>query len=212
MANISISLNLKAYKGFKYLVDKDENGKKVYYAAIPVTELFNPSGTKDIYATAVMVPTPNSQYSDFMIKPMLSAKELQTKTPEELRALPKLGTGKYMQRAVSKDLMQDAEKAKEVDESIALPAGVDPFAQQEQLPPVPFAQPQVVDPRSMPDTANTIYYLMEGNQFIYKTATLVDAMNAAQSYISPTIEVTRYEGSKVMAKWNKIDFLAILTH
>lgn len=203
MANISISLNLQMYKGFKFLAEKDSQGKKTYYAAVPVTELFNPAGTKKIYATAVMIPTPGSEYSDFMLKPMLPAKELQSMTQEQWRALPVLGTAKYMQQAVSRDLMKEAANSFVVDES---DEDAIFFAnQQEQTAapePVVPSMPSF-NPATTPDTPVTTYYITEGNTILATCKTWPEASMMCAAQLSNTVLLTRYEGNAVLGMLNK---------
>lgn len=217
MANISISLHLNAYKGFKYMYEKDQAGNKVYYAAIPVKELFNPSGTTNVYATAVMIPTPNSQYSDFMLKPMLSAKELQSMTQDQFRALPVLGTGKYLQQQVSKDLMKEATKSATVDEEdMSFLSGMPESPNQAQAPqnfaqqaapsaPIPSFQPQPFQPTNT-DTPNTIYYICDNGVNLAQARTWNDAAQLFKAQMSPTTLLYKYEGNAQIALYTKQDF------
>lgn len=206
MANISISLHLNAYKGFKFLVEKDQAGNKVYYAAIPVKELFNPSGTTNIYATSVMIPTPNSQYSDFMLKPMLSAKELQTMTKEQFQALPVLGTGKYLEKQVSRDLMKEAAKSATVDENdLDEVFGMPAPPQQANAAPAPTFQPQPFQPTPL-DTPNTIYYICDNGVNLAQARTWNDAAQIFKSMPSPTTVLYKFEGNEQMAMYTKTDF------
>lgn len=204
MANISISLHLNAYKGFKFLVEKDEAGNKVYYAAIPVKELFNPSGTKSVYATSVMIPTPNSQYSDFMLKPMLSAKELQSMSPDQFKALPVYGTGKYLEKSVSKDLMKDAIKSasvddEDLDEVFGMQGQQSQAPAAQQLPPAPIQMPYAT-----PDTDNTLYYITDNNQILANAKIWADACQLFKAQVSPTCMLHKYEGNVVIGSWSKV--------
>lgn len=214
MANISISLHLNAYKGFKYMYEKDQAGNKVYYAAIPVKELFNPSGTTNIYATSVMIPTPNSKYSDFMLKPMLSAQELQSMTQEQFRELPVYGTGKYMQQQVSKDLMKEATKSATVDEedmsflsgmpeSSGQPQAPQNFAQQAAPAAPSFAPAPIQMPYATPDTPNTLYYITDNNQVLVTAKIWTDAHQLFSAQPSPTCMLHKYEGNVVLGTWTK---------
>lgn len=204
MANISVSLNLQAYKGFKYMVEKDNVGNKVYYAAIPVKELFNPSGTKKVYATAVMIPTPNSEYSDFMLKPMISAKELQSMSQDDFKALPVLGTGKYMEKQISKDLMKEATKSATVDENdLDEVFGMVPPPQAAPAAQVP-AQQQVFDPRSIADTPLTMYYITDQGGIIAQANNTTQALTLYKAQLSPTALLTRYEGNVAQGTWSKV--------
>lgn len=203
MANISISLHLNAYKGFKFLVEKDQAGNKVYYAAVPVKELFNPSGTTNIYATSVMIPTPNSRFSDFMLKPMLSAQELQSMTKEKFQELPVLGTGKYMEKQVSKDLMKEAAKSATVDEEdMSNIFGMPAQQAAPIIPPAPQVQ-QVPNPMQFPDTPNSLYYISDNNQILAQAKTWQDAYTLFKAQVSPTVLLTKYEGNAVVAYWTK---------
>lgn len=203
MANISVSLNLQAYKGFKYMVEKDQAGNKTYYAAIPVKQLFNPSGTTKVYATAVMIPTPNSEYSDFMLKPMCSAKELQSMSQDDFKALPVLGTGKYMEKQISKDLMKEAHKSATVDEKDMS----DVFGMQSDQP-----SPQYNDaapmcpatmPWTMPDTPISLYYICDNNKTIAQAKIWADACQMFKAQQSPTTILYKYEGNAVVGTWTK---------
>lgn len=203
MANISVSLNLQAYEGFKYLVEKDKAGNKVYYAAIPVKKLFNPAGTTKVYATAVMIPTPNSEFSDFMLKPMLSAKELQSMDPEQFKSLPVLGTGKYLEKQVSKDLMKEAAKSATVDEEdmsevFGMPAPQDSAPVVPAMPSAPAPMPW-----TMPDTPISLYYICDNNQIIAQAKIWADACQMFKSQQSPTTILYKYEGNAVVGTWTK---------
>lgn len=206
MANISVSLNLKAYKGFKYMVEKDQAGNKTYYAAIPVKQLFNPSGTTNVYATAVMIPTPNSEYSDFMLKPMLSAKELQSMSQDDFKALPVLGTGKYMEKQISKDLMKEATKSATVDEeNMTGVFGMVPPPQAAPSAQVPTFQPQPFQPTNT-DTPNTIYYICDNGVNIAQARIWNDAAQMFKAQMSPTTLLYKYEGNVQVAMYTKTDF------
>lgn len=207
MANISVSLNLQAYEGFKFLSQKDAQGNKEYYAAIPVKTLFNPAGTKKIYATAIMIPTPNSKYSDFMLKPMCSSKELQSMTQDDFRALPVLGTCKYMEQAVSRDIVKDAAKSAVVDEEDL----DDVFGMQGGAQSDPNAQPQnsnpLVNPTQLPDTPTSLYYVTDNNQVIVTARTLADVLPLYKAQASPSVMLTKYEGNAVVGVWSKANIL-----
>lgn len=206
MANISVSLNLKAYKGFKYMVEKDQAGNKTYYAAIPVKQLFNPSGTTNVYATAVMIPTPNSEFSDFMLKPMLSAKELQSMSQDDFKALPVLGTGKYMEKQISKDLMKEAHKSATVDEeNMTGVFGMVPPPQAAPAAQVPTFQPQPFQPTNT-DTPNTIYYICDNGVNIAQARIWNDAAQMFKAQMSPTTLLYKYEGNAQVAMYTKQDF------
>lgn len=206
MANISVSLNLQAYKGFKYMVEKDQAGNKTYYAAIPVKQLFNPSGTTKVYATAVMIPTPNSEYSDFMLKPMCSAKELQSMSQDDFKALPVLGTGKYMEKQISKDLMKEAHKSATVDENdLDEVFGMVPPPQAAPSAPTPTFQPQPFQPTNT-DTPNTIYYICDNGATIAHARTWNDAVQMFNAQISTTALLYKYEGNAQVAMYTKQDF------
>lgn len=207
MANISVSFNLQAYEGFKFLSQKDAQGNKEYYAAIPVKNLFNPSGTKKIYATAIMIPTPNSQYSDFMLKPMCSSKELQSMSQDDFRALPVLGTCKYMEQSVSRDIVKDAAKSAVVDEEdLDEVFGMQGGAQSD-----PNAQSQaariLVNPTQLPDTPASLYYVTDNNQVIVTARTLADVLPLFKAQASPSVVLTKYEDNAVVGVWSKANIL-----
>ncbi|MBQ0153836.1 MAG: hypothetical protein KBS70_03520 [Bacteroidales bacterium] len=206
MANISVSLNLQAYKGFKYMVEKDQAGNKTYYAAIPVKQLFNPSGTTKVYATAVMIPTPNSEYSDFMLKPMCSAKELQSMSQDDFKALPVLGTGKYMEKQISKDLMKEAHKSATVDENdLDEVFGMVPPPQAAPSAPTPTFQQQPFQPTPL-DTPNTIYYICDNGVTLAQARTWNDAAQMFKAQMSPTTLLYKFEGDAQIAMYTKTDF------
>lgn len=203
MANISISINLSAYDGFKYLSEKDANGKKVFYAAVPVTQLFNPSGTKNVYATAVMIPTPNSQYSDFMLKPMLSGRELQSMSAEDFRAIPTIGSGKYMEKSASKDIVKESTKAQEAtDAELA-----EVFGNKTDEPQVmgQAAEPtfSTWDPRTLPETPATLYYVVDLGVNVGRTVNYKEARNIAICRPSTTVQVHRYDNDACTGRWSK---------
>lgn len=203
MANISISLNLSAYDGFKYLSEKTADGKKVFYAAVPVASLFNPSGTNKVYATAVMIPTPNSQFSDFMLKPMLSGRELQSMTQEDFRSIPSIGSAKYMERAVSKDVVKGSSKAAEATaEEMAEVFGT----QSDEPDPVSDSLPtsySAWDPRTLPDTQATLYYVFDQGVVVGTSAAYKDARNMCMARPTTTVEVHRYDNNQCTGRWSK---------
>lgn len=203
MANISISINLSAYDGFKYLVEKDANGKKVFYAAVPVTKLFNPSGTKNVYATAVMIPTPNSVYSDFMLKPMMSSRELQSMSTEDFKAIPSIGSGKYMEKSASKDIVKDSDKAQgATDAELAEVFGnkTDEPGAAEQATGTTFSD---WNPTTMFDTGATLYYVVDMGVIVGRSATYKEARNMAICRPSTTVQVHRYDDNACTGRWSK---------
>lgn len=203
MANISISINLSAYDGFKYLSEKDANGKKVFYAAVPVTKLFNPSGTNKVYATAVMIPTPNSEFSDFMLKPMLSSRELQSMSAEDFRAIPTIGSGKYLEKSASKDIVKESTKAQEAtDADLAEVFGnkTDEPAPEEQAAGTTFSD---WNPTTMFETAATLYYVVDMGVIIGRAATYKEARNMAVCRPSTTVQVHRYDSDACTGRWSK---------
>lgn len=207
MANISISLNLSAYDGFKYLCEKDPSGKKVYYAAVPVTKLFNPSGTNKVYATAVMIPTPNSEFSDFMLKPMLSGRELQSMSPEDFRAIPTIGSGKYLEKSASKDIVKGSAKAAETSTAEMAEIFGHNTDEPDAMSPVQPTTYSTWDPRSVPDQANTLYYIFDRGAVIATIANYKAAYDLCRVQVSPTVELHRYEDNRCTGRWNKAQIL-----
>lgn len=203
MANISISLNLSAYDGFKYLSEKTAEGKKIFYAAVPVTSLFNPSGTNMVYATAVMIPTPNSEFSDFMLKPMLSGRELQSMTREDFLAIPSIGSAKYMAKSTSKEIVKGSSKATEATaEEMA-----EVFGAQSDEPDLDPKQQEPTysswDPRTLVDTPETLYYVFDKGVVVGTSAAYKDARNMCMARPTTTVEVHRYDKNQCTGRWSK---------
>ena len=102
MQHIRISINLLKVEGAIVTTTQDVNGKPVYYVSIPASQLFIPNNAHgQAHLTATLVETPANQYSDFAIRPYVSPSQFNAMSDEQRRALPFIGSGKYMQPAVS---------------------------------------------------------------------------------------------------------------
>lgn len=80
---------------------------KKMYICIPMEELFCVHDSKDAYLTAMMIETPNSQFSDFLIKPYVEQTAYESMSQDERKLLPIIGRGKFIQERTSKTLVQN---------------------------------------------------------------------------------------------------------
>lgn len=109
MDNIRISLSLMKLSGSRIIAAKNAANKDVTYVAIPVEHFFVPTNDPKPYLMCSMIPCPNAQYGDFMVKPFIAGSDWEQMTPEERQAMPIIGKGTFMRPAVNKAIRQEAE-------------------------------------------------------------------------------------------------------
>lgn len=112
MNRVKLSMNLLAINGSQVLTLKGQNGKPVYFVGVPASELFIPrDATGAAYLMATMYETPSSQFSDFAIKPYVSAAQYNAMSDEQRRAIPFIGKGSYVAEQPSTAMTSNAVSA-----------------------------------------------------------------------------------------------------
>lgn len=115
MDNIRLSFNVMKMAGTRLLNCKDNSGKDKIYVSIPIEHFFVPGSDPKPYLLCSMIPCPNAQYGDFMIKPFISGADWEQMSEEDRRNVPVIGKGTFMRPAVNKAVKNNSEKA-EVEE------------------------------------------------------------------------------------------------
>lgn len=121
MKPIRLSVALNKVKGARMVQMSNPEGKKQIYAAIPIDQLFVPANTSDAYLIMMAIETPNSLYSDFVLKEYVEQKVYDGMTPEERMSIATLGRGRIVKERPNKVLINNVES---VDES-----GVEDYVQ-----------------------------------------------------------------------------------
>lgn len=109
MNRIKLTLNTLAIEGARVLTLRDENGRNVYYVGIPATSLFIPRDAQNCaYLNATMYETPNSQFSDFAIKPYVNKAQFDAMSQEQRNAVPFIGKGVFVKEQPSTSVTSQA--------------------------------------------------------------------------------------------------------
>lgn len=150
MDNIRISLNLMKLSGSRLISAKNAANKEVTYLAIPVEHFFVPTNEPKPYLLCSMIPCPNAQYGDFMVKPFVSGADWEHMSQEDRSNMPIIGKGTFMRPAVSKAIRSEAEKTQiqDIDPTALTPteqaAGRDGSAATLQMAPsLPEGEPAI---------------------------------------------------------------------
>lgn len=138
MDNIRISINASKLAGARVIkTSNPQTGLKELYLAIPVSSLYVPAGDNPCaFIMANAIPSPNSLYGDFLIKPYISGEDFTHMSDEERRAIPIIGKGTFVKPKASKEMQAAAEVVDDVEA-----AGLVPTQQKAPMMPPP-AQPQ----------------------------------------------------------------------
>lgn len=110
MDNIRISLNLMKLSGSRIISAKNAANKDVTYVAIPINHFYVPTNEPKPYLLCSLIPCPNAQYGDFMVKPFIAGSDWEQMTPADRQAMPIIGKGTFMRPAVNKAIRQEAER------------------------------------------------------------------------------------------------------
>lgn len=117
MDAIRLSINVQKIPGTRLVkMPNPQTGTTQIYAAIPIDQLYVPN-TQDAapYLMLNAIPSPNSLYGDFMIKPYINGEDFQHMSDDEKRATPIYGKGSFMKAKVSKAMQQSAEAVQGVE-------------------------------------------------------------------------------------------------
>lgn len=108
MDNIRLSINFMKLSGSRLISAKNAANKQATYLAIPIEHFFVPTNDPKPYLMCSMIPCPNAQYGDFMIKPFVSGTDWDHLSQEQRNAMPIIGKGTFMRPAVNKAIRQEA--------------------------------------------------------------------------------------------------------
>lgn len=110
MDNIRLSLNPLKLTGSRIITAMTADNKQKTYVAIPIEHFYVPSNEPKPYMMLSMIPCPNAQYGDFMVKPFVSGTDWEQMSPEDRQNMPIIGKGSFMRPTVNKAIRKDAEK------------------------------------------------------------------------------------------------------
>lgn len=115
MDNIRLSLNPLKLSGTRIVNANNAAGKVQTYVAIPIEHFFVPQNDPKPYLMCSMIPCPNAQYGDFMVKPFVSGTDWEQMSDIQRRDMPIIGKGTFMRQAVPKAIKHDAEQMQVTD-------------------------------------------------------------------------------------------------
>lgn len=115
MDNIRLSFNFLKLTGTRLISAKDAANKLHTYVAVPIEHFFVPTNEPKPYLMCTMIPCPNAQYGDFMIKPFVSGQDWEQMSQEQRNATPIIGKGTFMRPAINKQIKQQTEQADVTD-------------------------------------------------------------------------------------------------
>lgn len=125
MDNIRLSLNPLKLTGSRIITAPSASNKPKTYVAIPIEHFYVPADAPKPYLLLSMIPCPNAQYGDFMVKPFISGNDWEQMSQEDRQNVAIIGKGTFMHPAVNKAIRQDAEKVRveDVDPTTLTPSG-----------------------------------------------------------------------------------------
>lgn len=112
MDNIRLSLNPLKLTGSRIITAPSASNKQQTYVAIPIEHFYVPADAPKPYLLLSMIPCPNAQYGDFMIKPFISGNDWDQMSVEDRRNVAIVGKGSFMRPAINKAIRQDAENVR----------------------------------------------------------------------------------------------------
>lgn len=115
MDNIRLSLNPLKLTGSRIITTPNSSNKQQTYVAIPIEHFYVPSNEPKPYMMLSMIPCPNAQYGDFMVKPFVSGTDWEQMSPEDRQNMPIIGKGSFMRPTVNKAIRQEAVKVRVED-------------------------------------------------------------------------------------------------
>lgn len=137
MKTIRISVNLFKLDGAIVTVLPREDGSKQYYLSIPAEQLYIPQNAQgQAHLVVQLIETPNNQFSDFAVKPYVSPQMFKGMTPEQRRAIPFIGSGKYIEEAMPTGFTAQAVPAETLSANSNMapsPTKSEPATQQNQV-------------------------------------------------------------------------------
>lgn len=118
MKTIRISVNLFKLDGAIVTVLPREDGSKQYYLSIPAEQLYIPQNAQgQAHLVVQLIETPNNQFSDFAVKPYVSPQMFKGMTKEQRRAIPFIGSGKYIEDSMPTGFTAQAVQAETLSAS-----------------------------------------------------------------------------------------------
>ena len=110
MKPIRLSIGLTKIEGARVVQMNNKEGKKQIYACVPIEKCFIPKQSSDAYLIAMAIETPNSMYSDFIIKEYVEQDVYESMTPEQRMAVVNLGRGRFIKERPNKVLIQNTDE------------------------------------------------------------------------------------------------------
>ena len=114
MKPIRLSVCLSKIKGSRLVQFPNEENKKETYVCVPLSRCFVPKDAPSAHLLAMMIETPNSIYSDFVVKEYIPQNEYENLSKEQRNAIPALGRGKLIAERPNKVLISNTESVEEV--------------------------------------------------------------------------------------------------
>lgn len=108
MRPIRFSVNLSKVHGSQLIRMQNSEGKQEIFIAIPTSRLFVPQDSNDCHIIVMAIDTPNSQFSDFVVKPYLTQTDYESLSQDQRNQLPILGRGKFIKERQNKSLYNTA--------------------------------------------------------------------------------------------------------
>lgn len=108
MNNVRLSINLSKLEGTRVVEMKNDKGQQEVYVAIPARALFVPAENPQPYLMATMIHCPDSKYSQFMLKPYMSAEDYKMLSEDQRKAIPVIGSGTFMENRNTSQLYRQS--------------------------------------------------------------------------------------------------------
>lgn len=116
MKPIRLSICLSKIKGARIVQFNNEENKKERYVCVPLARCFVPKDSPSAHLLAMMIETPNSIYSDFVVKEYIQQNDYESMSKEQRNAIPALGRGKFIVERPNKTIISNTENVDEVED------------------------------------------------------------------------------------------------
>lgn len=212
MDNVRLSLNVMKLSGSRIISAKNAANKVTCYVAIPVEHFYVPSSDPKPYLLCSMIPCPNAQYGDFMVKPFISGSEWEQMSPEDRQSMPIIGKGTFMRPTVNKAIRQEAVQAEVSDVDPATltptPTANEASGSAAQLQMAPSHPVGVQTPPAVPATR---FEVIADDGASWWLGSWSDAAAFASEDSTSRRKIVWYENNKRSSQWHwdtaKIDWI-----
>ncbi len=116
MKPIRLSVNLSKIKGSRLVQMTNADNKKEAYVCVPLSQCFVYKESSDAHLMAMMIETPNSIYSDFVVKEYVPQSQYESMEKDLRMAIPVIGRGRFIVERPNKTVISNTETDVEIED------------------------------------------------------------------------------------------------